>query len=235
MNEYSILKERVFPLDSLSVREDRVTQKLRYDNGKMYDTVMIPTAMYPTKENKFELFHWENTNEITDKEIISVFDSVKFKIGGCYDNTTALYNAFKSKGIDARMYAGWILFNNEYPAFHSWLVIGNSVLDLSDNDYAICEMMISEKISPQDITRNIYQNLYKRVLGERLNSQQCRPLGKVSYSKVYVGTEWNPHEAKEAYCSLREKHKRQTGKDHPTWIPVMQNGLTPMQSAITKR
>ena len=64
--------------NQLRDKEDRAVIKLHDENGKFTKSVIVPTDYYPLN-GKHEVFTYQNTEAVTDKEILNLFDKVKYE------------------------------------------------------------------------------------------------------------------------------------------------------------
>ena len=189
----------------IRLKEDKAVVKL-YKEGVFLKSVIVPTVYYPLN-GKYEIFHYENTEKVTDENILNIFDSIKYKIGHCYQNTDALVTALKTAGYDAKSYVGWLFTgNDQLPVHHCWCVLeGRYVLDLSD-DYT--QMLSGENGKNFEKAENQKDDFryviasFQKTAKSWLNQQRCYPVGTPTAFLYYVGCPCEPEEGRKIYQNL---------------------------------
>lgn len=215
-------------------KSDRVIVKI-YENPTTFkESIVIPTARFPLSA-KYEVFDYTNTHEIgtgdNEEEIIKIFDSIKYKIGYCYDNADKLTVALCQAGYDAQTYVGWLL--SPYPTHHAWTVLRKegqiSVLDLAENVCALVERgALEPNLSIQEqreITANAMLELLKQP-----NHKRCFPVGIPAPAYLYVGSQSNGAEGAKLYMQLINQFP-----DHPSAPSPDALGRTETQKMILKK
>lgn len=176
---------------NVRLKEDYIVVKKRKYDGHFDKSVIIPSYYYPLNKAKYEVFTAKNTEIVTDENVIRIFDSVKYQIGFCYTNSQDLWDKLHAAGYDAKIYCGWLFTGeNEFPIHHCWVVIGNSVLDLSD-DYVACVYMNRSNWTgneSKEETRMKLADFLKASLKWK-NSERCVPVGVPAPNYLYVGCE----------------------------------------------
>jgi len=153
----------------------------------------------------YEIFTYENTEQVLDKNVLAVYDKVKYNIGSCYSNTNALASALRMRGIEVKTYVGWIFTNNyQFPVHHCWAVVnGNSVLDLSDDFTVMLSGANGEHFEGKSITETRELIADFQLAASRLpNSVRCNPVGTPTPFLLYVGCECEPEQGKVIYRDL---------------------------------
>jgi len=209
---------------------EKVAVKM-YDDGEFVGSIIIPTELYPLN-NKPVVFHYENTSRVTDERVLEVFDSVRYEIGHCYTNTLNLVSRLQENGFDAKSYVGWLFVgDNTTPIHHCWCVLGDSVLDLSD-DYSV----MYSKENAKNFEGKSYEECqlliadFCAVARNYPNRQRCAPVGTPSPSFLYVGCECSPIEGREIYRKLMGKFP-----NHECERNCDANGYNPTQKVFKEK
>lgn len=219
-------------IKNVKIKEDRVIAKL-YDNTKTFKgSVVIPTAYYPLCNNEIRVFHADNCKEITDEKILSILDKVEYKVGHCYTNSEELCRLLKEAGYDAKTYSGWFFIcESEYPVHHAWVVVGDSVIDLTDDFTMMCSD--SDKwsgIGSKEKWGQQMVDFYKEINDKQIpNSVRIAPVGVPTSSFLYVGCESNPLQAKMLWNDLMATYPNHTTRRHNS------KGITPTQQYVMQR
>lgn len=88
--------------DVMRIKPDKVVVKL-YKGEKFLDSINIPSVMWPLN-GTYELFHYNNSELITDEKICDVVNALPYQIGHCYTNTENVVNALVAAGYNAKSY-----------------------------------------------------------------------------------------------------------------------------------
>ncbi|MEE0930563.1 MAG: hypothetical protein UIM53_06140 [Acutalibacteraceae bacterium] len=192
--------------EQITLKENKAVVKLRNNDGSFKQSCIIPSVMYPLN-GKYQVFSSEICEVMKNEKVLRIFDSVKHSVGHCYTNTANLIKALKMEGIEAKSYVGWLFVSGtELPVHHCWAVVGNSVLDLSD-DYTV--MFSEENIKNfKDISPVEYKYVlasYREAAAKQPNSIRCAPVGVPSLPFFYVGCECEPDVGKNICVELLEK------------------------------
>lgn len=193
--------------EQIRVRPDRVVGKIRNRDGSFRSSVIIPTVMYPLSGTP-EVFSFRNTRPIEDEAVLEIVDSIKYRIGFCYQNTEAIVSALRKAGYDARPYVGWIFTGScEYPVHHCWTVLGNSVIDLGDDFTVMLSGENGERFkdcSPEEI-RELTASFLTEAM-TKPNRIRCYPVGMPTPFLYYVGSECEPEKGRRIYNELMAKY-----------------------------
>lgn len=188
-------------------KTDRVVVKLRAKNGAFLKSVIVPSVMYPLN-GACEVFTYRNTKRVDDEAVLACFDSVRYKIGRCYDNAERLAQALKEAGFDAVPYVGWaFVADGETPVHHCWVVLnGEAVLDLGD-DYTA--MLSDENAKYFEVVQSIEEKReliasFQLAARKVKNRQRCYPVGTPTPFLYYVGSPCDPEEGRRIYCRLMQ-------------------------------
>lgn len=231
MESYSVWHER-----NVRYKEDKVVVKLRDEQGAFLKSIHVPTNYYPLN-GKYEVFHYRNTAQVTDKNVLAAFDEVVYKIGHCYSNTKELLLHLKRKGYMAVPYVGW-LFTSSYdiPIHHCWAVVigpeGKSILDLGD-DY--CVMLSEDNQKNFDTAQNIEEMRlmiasFQEWAGKHPNSMRCAPVGIPAPFLLYVGCPCDPDEGRMIYQRLMRQYP-----DHECESNCDKDGMNAQQRIFKER
>lgn len=215
----------------VKLKTDKVIVKLRDKEDNFFKSIIIPTSMYPLND-KYEVFSYKNTKQITDENVLSCFDSIEYKIGRCYDNTTRMTSALKEKGYNAVSYVGWIFAGyREFPVHHCWTVINReSVIDLAD-DFTV--MLSGEngkqfEKADENKTKELLVSFVKAGKSVK-NSQRCFPVGIPTQFFFYVGCPCEPEKGRDIYSKLMKKYP-----SHECEANCDKNGVNPTQQILAK-
>ncbi len=206
------------------IKKDRVIEKLYDEDGKFLESVIIPTVYYPLPREDFEIYDRKGCEEVTDEGVIKAFDETEFRTGECFTNADRLSSALKKRGYEPKTYCGWVMIKNNYPTLHCWVMIGKSVLDLSDYFFRLNEEIA--KRGSTECNREEATEIILSLVKEK-NSERCRPLGIPYYP--LIGSE--VESGKEAEKFQRELLTR--FPNHKYYIKT-ESGFTPLQEEMRK-
>lgn len=187
------------------LKTDKIVVKLRDDDGRFMQSIIIPTVMYPLN-GPYQAFHAGNTVRTEDPAMLTAIDTVKYQIGHCYTNTLHVVDALRNAGFDAVSYAGWLFVGEQTPIHHCWAVVnGNIVVDLCDD---------------HPMQKAVYPNI-DQLHGDELkqtfadfvrnsrhwpNSVRCYPIGQPAPWLYYVGCPCEPQAAVQIWAKLIKEH-----------------------------
>lgn len=171
---------------NVKIKDNKVVAKLYGLDGKFIKSVVIPTIYYPLKDGVLKTFSSDSCRAVEDGEMLKIFDSVTFQIGRCYLNAENLTQALLTAGYEAKQYVGWLFLGMQYPVHHSWVVVGNSVLDLSE-DYTNC-ILLNPKAVRGCSWRDIVVDFHIENK-DTPKSVRCGVVGIPTNGLLYVGTE----------------------------------------------
>lgn len=225
--------ESIWYNDSSYVRqkENKVVVKLKNQDGTFKESCIVPTVMYPLN-GPLQVFNTNNTCLVEDKTLLEVFNSVKYQVGKCYQNSIDLAAALRALGYEAKTYVGWLfLSETTYPVHHSWVVVENHVLDLSD-DYSI--MLYGDNKKNFDNCKSLEEQRqmlasFRQAAAKQPNSVRCSPVGCPSSFLLYIGCECDPDKGRKIYRDLIK-----TYPNHPVHKNVGADGLNATQSLFKK-
>lgn len=212
----------------IRLKNDKVVVKL-YEEDVFKKSVIVPTVYYPLNGN-YEVFHYENTEKVADENVLKIFDSMKYRVGHCYQNTDALVTALRDAGYDAVAYVGWLFVCGwDYPVHHCWCVLdGKYVLDLSD-DYSVM-MGLNAKAWENVKTKEEQIELIASFTAEAKkhpHSIRCAPVGTPTPFLYYVGCPCDPEEGRKIYQRLIRDYP-----DHECQRNCDKNGLNQTQKRL---
>ena len=209
----------------LRIKEDRAVVKLRGEDKQFHKSIIIPTSYYPLN-GKAEIFTYENTEQVKDEKVIEIFDKTKHWIGHCYTDSINLAKNLKECGHPAKTYVGWLFTQEVEPIHHAWVMLGNSVLDLTD-DYKVMFWGENGKNFEKAKTEQEYRELvvsFAAAAAKWKNSQRCGPIGQPTPFLLYIGSECDPDEGRAIYNDLMAKYP-----DHECEESCDENGVNPTQ------
>lgn len=189
------------------------------------EIINIPSRMYPLESPGCTLFTPSTTVPIEDDRIEEIFDSLEFEMGRCFTNSEKLCKALNDVGYKAEQYVGWVFMQDELPVHHSFVVLGNSIIDPTVS--LLCKDIEQlERLNPgsDHETRINLMNLYKEK--QFLPNHIKCIFGKVDDLYVYVGAPGTAEEGIKRNVLLRKEYP-----DHPCFQDVS-NGTTAMQRMI---
>lgn len=202
-------------------KTSRIIVKLQNDNK-----VVIPSRMFPLESKPYRVINTENTENVIDKEVIRIFDSIEYEIGHCFSNSKKLTQALLNAGYQAKQYVGWVFtYDYEYPIHHSFVMLDSHILDISIEFLSkdMEEMRLEEQESPDKARELIIQWHNKKKLMK--NHEKCN-FGKCDNMYVYVGAEGKAEQGIERNRILRQEYP-----DHPSFADV-KNGITKTQQMM---
>jgi hypothetical protein len=183
------------------LKPDKVVVKLRDNDGRFMQSIIIPTVMYPLN-GPYQVFHAGNTVRTEDPDMLAVIDTVRYQIGHCYTNTKHVVDALRKAGFDAVSYAGWLFVGEQTPIHHCWAVVnGKVIVDLCD-DYPM------QKVVCPNIDQlhgdEVKQAAADFIRGSRHwpNSVRCCPIGQPTPWFYYVGCPCEPNAAAQIWMKL---------------------------------
>lgn len=185
------------------IKDKKTVIKVHNEKGEYKKSAIIPTNYYPLNDD-MEIFNIRNTEEIKDEKVLEIFDSIEYKIGRCYTNTKELSTALRKAGYDAKTYCGWLCVSeNQFPIHHCWTVLGNSILDLSDDLTIFMYMNHSEmeKDISLDKSREVLADFYYKARKFK-NRERCYPVGIPTPTYLYIGSECDPMNGISIYNNL---------------------------------
>lgn len=200
----------------------RIIVKLQNDNK-----VVIPSRMFPLESKPYRVINTENTENVIDKEVIRIFDSIEYEIGHCFSNSKKLTQALLDAGYQAKQYVGWVFDDCNYPVHHSFVMLDEHILDLSMEFLFEDLQEMSLKQMSKDEARTLFMQKHEEKKLMK-NHEKCN-FGKCDKMYVYVGAEGTAEQGIERNRILREEYP-----DHPSFADV-KNGITKTQQMMMQR
>lgn len=199
---------RMWHEECVILKDDRVIVKLKNYDGGFKGSVIVPTSYYPLND-KYRIFTYKNTEQLTDENVLKIFDNVKYHIGRCYANAAELCDLLVKAGYNAKTYVGWLFTAiTEYPVYHCWVVLNdNIVLDLSDDFTAMLMGSNAENFAnkSKDEEREVIAS-FQAAASKVPNSIRCSPVGTPTPFLFYVGSECSADEGLRIYRNLTKKY-----------------------------
>ena len=216
-------------------KEDKIVVK-KYDKQNQFEkSIILPTQYYPLNGD-YEVFSAENTTTVTDKNVLEIINSVPYILGHCYTNTKLLAQELRTAGYDAKVYCGWIFVDfREYPVHHCWLMLGESLIDLSDDmdsrrEY--CRQTFQkefEELESVEQARQCIVNFYQSYK-KKPNSVRCCPIGVPFEDNLYIGCECDADEGRKIYQRLIKEYP-----DHEAYRNCNQKGQNITQQMMLQK
>lgn len=213
---------------SVKFSKAKVIAKLCDEKGVYKRTIVIPSDKYPLIPNPkaMQYFHKGNCEEVTDRDILDIYDGIQFERGRCYTNSCRLMNALRQKGYDAKQYVGWLFVSEDIPIHHSWVILGNHLFDFAD-DFTVLSSnpAVLEIQCKEDYAR--FVAAFYRECGKYKNSQITAPVGKPYSQLLYVGCECRYEDGIDVPQTLLKKYP-----NHEAYENCTIGQKTPMQKKI---
>ena len=154
--------------------------------------------------------------------MLSIIDKIPYIIGHCYSNSNDLCRELRKAGYDARIYTGWLFVGeHEYPAFHAWVVLNGSVIDLADDYTKMCVQQ-QEKWHGTASRKEwavCMNEFYKEIeMNHVPNSIRISPVGVPTCGLMYVGCESSILHAVHLFIDLMGKYPNHTTKNYKDMI-----------------
>ena len=191
------------------------------------ETISIPSRMYPLESDLFQYFNADNTSEIVDERVVTIFDSIKPEVGRCFTNAETLCVALNKEGYPAEQYVGWLFMGDELPVHHSFVLLDGHILDLSIS-------LKSEDFEKLDSMTKIYKTKdeAREYIAEYIlqlpNHQRCI-FGVVDTMYHYIGAPGTREDG-----IKRNKELRKIYPQHPCFQDV-KNGTTRGQEILLRK
>lgn len=194
------------------------------------ETISIPSRMYPLESDLFQYFNADNTSEIVDERVVTIFDSIKPEVGRCFTNAETLCVALNKEGYPAEQYVGWLFMGDELPVHHSFVLLNDHILDLSislkSEDFEILDS-VSENCKTKDEARErIAEYMLQK---EQLPNHQRCIFGVVDETYHYIGAPGTREDG-----IKRNKELRKIYPQHPCFQDV-KNGTTRGQEILLRK
>lgn len=194
------------------------------------ETISIPSRMYPLESDAFKCFDADNTSEIVDEKIKTIFDSIKPEVGRCFTNAENLCAALNKEGYPAKQYVGWLFMEDELPVHHSFVVLDDHILDLSvslkSEDYAILDTLTAKCNTKDEARECIAEYMLQK---EQLPNHQCCIFGAIDKTYHYIGAPGTREDG-----IKRNKELRRVYPQHPCFQDV-KNGMTRGQEVLLRK
>lgn len=196
------------------------------DIGKEKIKVVIPSKRFPLT-GIYHIFNIGNTVPVRDETILSCIDTVEYKIGCCFTNSANVITKLQETGFtNVIQYCGWLFLGDDYPVYHSWVLLASKYLIDLAADFSSEDAMRYAGMTEIEARKQMKLDLIER---QRLpNSQRCK-LGRPDSTYLYVGA---PCSADIGAATLRRLMAEYP--DHPSFIKTNRNGTTPLQAEILK-
>lgn len=79
------------------LKDDRAVVKLYHEDGTFKTSIVVPTEYYPLSSGSvpYEVFHYKNTEPVTDEAVLNIFDDCTYKIGFAIRIPKGLLQSYK--------------------------------------------------------------------------------------------------------------------------------------------
>lgn len=217
----------------LTIKDDKVVYKM-YNGDTFIRSFITPTDKYPlNNDDDIRIFCEFNTDELTDRHILDLFDEIPVFIGHCYSNSELLHKVLTDNGCLAKLYAGWLVRDLETPVHHCWVVYEDKkkthVLDLSNNLFAFYRYIKGNNIPLSSDMREVFVNFTEETKNWK-NSEKCEPVG-VAVNHIYIGCEISTaDEARDIYNALLSRYP-----DHEIANNVDEKGRNKLQKMLAEK
>jgi hypothetical protein len=192
--------------------------KMEIKNHKFYfsingDKHIFGSKLYPLGK-KQSVFTYADTEQGDYDQIANMLDNSNWehKDGHCYTNAEILHKVFLELSIDAKYYGGWVFPTAGYPVHHAWVVVDDSVYDISINVTAhrLMTKQIEEGRDPysKECIREV-----KRVMSNNKPIKEHFIWGKVPEHMIYIGSEETPNSARKKYNDAMDR----VSNNHPSY------------------
>lgn len=194
----------------------------------------IGSKMFPVKSpNKIRVFTHENTQPIENSALAQAIDGLTYEMGRCYTNSDRIVGLKDSLQLPLEFYAGWLFVGDGFPILHSWVVLGDNVLDMSLSLMDTEAMsLLEDKHLPPEQLRYVMTEMLAHNRKKNLPRSEDGVFGQVFPDFVYVGC---PDEKERAAVSFFDIIKK--FPHHP--VPSLHNfdaqGMSPMQKRVSQK
>lgn len=189
--------------------------------------------MYPLN-GKPKVFTFKNTKVCEDTAVLEIFDSIKYRIGRCYQNSKRLRDALVAGGYDAKTYVGWLFTSaSDTPIHHCWVVLdGDVVLDLSDDFTVMLGGENKKNFKPNASRGEAIEAIasFHQSAQKQKNSIRCFPVGLPTPFLLYIGSECEAERGVRIYNELVSSFPR-----HECQRNFDQNGLNATQRVMMEK
>lgn len=188
----------------------------------------LGTKMFPFNSRRVKIFNNEVTNDISlPSDFYSLVDGMEWESGFCYSNAAKVQRVLHHLGIlEAEFYAGWVSILGNLPLHHAWVVLGDSVIDMSID---MREMAFLKTVVPEegvDWRAKVLPDLKKIRLSKR-PSVSC-VIGKLPEGYVYVGCRDTIDGARKKFNEIKK-----TIPNHPCYTHrEFNNGPSKLQEML---
>ena len=188
----------------LRQKPDKAVVRLFRDDGTFLEAVNVPTDRWPLNA-PYEAFHCNNCTVIEDKHIAKVVDAIPYRIGHCYGNSENVALALQAAGYHATQYVGWMFVGEQYPIHHSWVVLGEHLIDLAD-EFSVLHYNQDKFEGTDDADARSLLVEFTRWIRQFPNSKRTMPFGIPSSNLLYVGCPCSREEGIHIYNNLSRSY-----------------------------
>ena len=166
-------------------------EQFELNNGRV--RVVCPSTQFPLPNDDAYMFHRDNTEEIKDKKILDIIDSIKVSLKtNAYESSVELYNALLSKGVkkaDLQLITGWRFYPNGLkPDVTTALLYKDchfiALNDLSENGLRIMTKGVLPFAPLEKKKKKMDKNFEK--MAKKLKNSEYKLCGRLTTS-IFVG------------------------------------------------
>lgn len=166
-------------------------EQFELNNGRVH--VVCPSTQFPLPNDDAYMFHRDNTEEIKDKKILDIIDSIKVSLKtNAYESSVELYNALLSKGVkkaDLQLITGWWFYPNGLkPDVTTALLYKDchfiALNDLSENGLRMMTKGVSPFAPLEKKKKKMDKNFEK--MAKKLKNSEYKLCGRMTTS-IFVG------------------------------------------------
>lgn len=208
------------------IEENPFGFKLTFPVDGVDTSIKMPSQKFPLGTQP-RVFHIENTHQLTDKIIAAAFNSIKYRLGRCYDNMELLQDALINHGIlkgRIQTYVGWHFIPQQMPQHHCFIVID----DIYILDYSALRLYDSISQYSGEPKEELRQRVAQYVVEARKSpaSEHCA-FGQANETSIYIASLSSPKEGIRIYHKLMRAFP-----NHPSFVELGPDNYSRTQQLI---
>lgn len=180
-----------------------------YDIADLDQPIKIPSAMFPVP-GKLKCINNTNTypfpNDERTEKIKSIYNSIAYQPGFCYNNIKMLLNALKKENIIATPFVGWYFVGSALPVHHCFAMVDNKyILDFSPR----IELLLDSESMESDDIDYVRNRLVNRMIElSKIKNHESTTFGQMSpYACAFV-SRMDPDEGIRIYQKLKQSYPK---------------------------